>query len=62
MFTVFEIAPEMNGWAAPIMRSGRDSGSSAPALRLEGAVEDRKIIVAQVRSAFDRVLLPRRTR
>ena len=57
MFTVLEIAPEMNGCAAAIMLAG------APLARMKrlpvfaaavGAVEDRQVLLLQVRRAFDR--------
>jgi hypothetical protein len=39
------------------MRRWRGSGSTLAARRLEGAVEDRQVLVLQVRGALDRVVL-----
>ena len=58
MFTVLEIAPERNGWAAAIMRTWACQAMRPRAVaRLEGTVEHRQVLGLQVRRAFDRVVL-----
>ena len=57
MLMVFEMAPEMNGCTAPIMRRCPRVDRARASRRLEGAVEDRQVLVLQVRRALDRVLL-----
>ena len=56
MLIVLEMAPEMNGWAAAIMRMWLSTEQEAPAdlAALVGAVEDRVVLGLQVRGAFDR--------
>ena len=52
---VFEIAPEMNGCAAAIMRMWPSTAMIALAVRaaLVGAIEDGQVLGLQMRRAFD---------
>ena len=53
-FTVFEMAPEMNGCVAAIILQVAHVVDRARALgRLEGAIEHRQMLVLNVRRAFD---------
>jgi hypothetical protein len=56
MLMVLEIAPEMNGWAAAIMRMwlSTDKVALADLAARVGAVEHRVVLVLQVRRAFQR--------
>ena len=58
MFTVLEIAPDRNGWAAAIIRTWASPGDRARAVaRLERTIEHRQMLGLQIGRAFDRVLL-----
>ncbi len=54
MFTVLEIAPEMNGCTAPIMRDVPHVRDRALA---DGDVEHRQVLVGEARRADDRAVL-----
>ena len=58
MLMVFEMAPEMNGCTAAIMRTWPSGAiERSAARRLERAVEDRQVLGAQVGRALDGLLL-----